>query len=109
MQTASNQYTQAQVQVNEFIRSVYNWMAIGLALTGVVAYSVASSRFMLQLIFGNSLVFFGLIIAELVLVFTIAGRIQKLQASTATGMFILYAALNGATLSAIFFCHHSVN
>jgi hypothetical protein len=34
--------TQVQTRVNSFVRSVYNWMAIGLALTGLVAYFVAS-------------------------------------------------------------------
>ena len=38
--------TQSQVIVNSFIRSVYNWMAIGLALTGFVAYYVSSSQTM---------------------------------------------------------------
>lgn len=102
MQSIPLERTQTQIRVNEFIRSVYNWMAIGLSLTGFVAYYVSNSEFLSRLIFGNQLVFFGLIISELVLVFSLAARVNKMQASTATGMFILYAALNGATLSAIF-------
>ena len=93
---------QVQVRVNQFIRSVYNWMAVGLGLTGLVALYVASSPSLIRLVFENKIVFFGLIIAELGLVFYLSARIQKLQASTATGMFLLYAALNGATLSFIF-------
>jgi hypothetical protein len=93
---------QAQILVNTFIRSVYNWMAIGLALTGVVAFYVSNSPSIQQLIFGNRLVFFGLIIGELALVFSLAARVNKMQASTATGLFVLNAALNGATLSSIF-------
>jgi hypothetical protein len=88
---------QAQILVNTFIRSVYNWMAIGLALTGVVAFYVSNSPSIQQLIFGNRLVFFGLIIGELALVFSLAARVNKMQASTATGLFVLYAVLNGAT------------
>lgn len=95
------QGAQTQVLVNSFIRSVYNWMAAGLALTGLVAFFVAGSETMLNIIFGNQLIFFGLIIAELGLVFTISARVHKMQASTATGLFLLYSALNGATLSAI--------
>jgi len=102
MQSIPLTRTQTQIRVNEFIRSVYNWMAVGLSLTGVVAYYVSNSEFLSRLIFGNQLVFFGLIISELVLVFSLAARVNKMQASTATGMFVLYAALNGATLSAIF-------
>ena len=96
------QKPETRIMVNEFIRSVYNWMAIGLGLTGFVAFYVSNSETMLRLIFGNKLIFFGLIIGELALVFSLSARINKMQASTATGLFILYAALNGATLSAIF-------
>jgi uncharacterized protein len=102
MQSIPLKRTHAQIRVNEFIRSVYNWMAIGLALTGFVAFFVSNSQAMMRLIFGNQLIFFGLIIGELALVFSISARVQKMQASTATSLFLLYAALNGATLSAIF-------
>lgn len=95
------QSTQSKVLVNRFIRSVYNWMAIGLALTGFVAFYVASSETLLRLIFGNPIIFFGLIIGELGLVFTISARVSKMKASTATSLFVLFAALNGATLSAV--------
>lgn len=105
MQPASLSRDQVQVQVNEFIRSVYNWMAIGLALTGLVAYFVSNSETMKSLIFGSPALFFGLIIAELGLVFGISARVQKMQSSTATKLFMLYAALNGATLSVIFLAY----
>ncbi len=102
MQSIPIQKVQADVRVNEFIRSVYNWMAVGLSLTGFVAFYVSNNEFLLRLIFGNQLIFFGLIIGELVLVFTLSARIQKMQVSTATGVFMLYAALNGVTLASIF-------
>lgn len=91
-----------EVLVNDFVRSVYNWMCIGLALTGVVALYVSSSEAMVQFVFGNKLVFFGLIIAELALVFSISARVNKMKAGTATTLFVVYAALNGVTLSFIF-------
>ena len=102
MQSIPLDKARAQVRVNEFIRSVYNWMAIGLGLTGVVAFYVSNSETLIKLIFGNQIIFFGLIIGELILVFTISARVHKMQASTATSLFVLYAALNGATISAIF-------
>ncbi|MES0445118.1 MAG: Bax inhibitor-1/YccA family protein [Desulfobacterales bacterium] len=102
MQSIPAQRTEAQIQVNTFIRSVYNWMAIGLGLTGFTALYVSNSETLLKMIFGNQLIFFGLIIGELVLVFSLASRVNKMQASTATSLFVLYAALNGVTLSAIF-------
>jgi len=94
-----------QVQVNSFIRSVYNWMGIGLGLTGLVALYVGNSQSMVELIFGNSLLFFGLIAAELGMVFYLSARVQKIQASTATALFVIYAALNGVTLSFIFIAY----
>ena len=97
--------TQTQVLVNSFVRSVYNWMAIGLGLTGFVAYYVSNSPSLLNIIFGNMIVFWGLIIGELVLVFTLAARVAKMKASTATAMFVVYAVLNGATLSVIFLAY----
>ena len=102
MRSVPFERTQSQILVNDFVRSVYNWMAVGLGLTGLVAFYVANSPSMLQLIFGNRLIFFGLIIGELALVFSISARVNRMSASTATALFVLYAALNGATLSSIF-------
>ncbi len=97
-----NAQTTTQVQVNGFIRSVYNWMAVGLGVTALVALFVASNESLMMLIRSNPIIFFGLMIAELALVFSISARVHKMQASTATGLFLLYSALNGATLSFIF-------
>ncbi len=93
---------QAQLQVNSFIRSVYNWMAIGLALTGFMAFYVANTPSIQRIVFGNPIVFYGLIIGELALVFFLSARVQKIRATTATAIFVFYAALNGVTLSFVF-------
>ena len=89
----------------DFIRRVYNWMGLGLALTAFVALYTTSNHYLLSLIFGNSLIFFGLIIGELALVIVLGAAINRLQASTATLLFFLYAALNGLTLSVIFIAY----
>ena len=99
MQSIPMQKTQVQVKVNSFVQSVYNWMALGLALTGVVAWFVAHNEPVLRFVYQARWVFF---IGELALVFVLAGRVHKMKASTATGMFMFYAALNGATMSFIF-------
>jgi len=91
-----------EVLVSDYVRSVYNWMGIGLALTGIVAFYVSSNETMRSLVFGNSLIFFALIIAELGLVFAISGMVNRMSAGTATALFIIYSALNGVTLSFIF-------
>lgn len=87
--------------LNAYMRGVYQWMAGGLGLTAIMAYMVASSPSLVQAIFGNPILFWGLIIAEFGLVMGISGGISKLSASTASGLFLLYSALNGVTLSAI--------
>ena len=99
MQSIPMERSQAQVRVNTFVRSVYNWMAIGLALTGAVAWFVAHNEPVLRFVYQARWLFF---IGELALVFMLAGRVHKMKASTATGMFMFYSALNGATMSFIF-------
>ena len=94
--------TRAEVLVSDYVRSVYNWMGIGLALTGFVAYYVSTNESLLRLIFGNPLILILLIIAELGLVFAIAGMVNRMSAGTATALFVIYSGLNGVTLSSIF-------
>jgi FtsH-binding integral membrane protein len=102
MQSVPVNQTRTQVVVNNFVRSVYNWMAVGLGLTGFVAFAVANNESLLRIVFGNQMLFFGLIIAELGLVFYLSARVSKISPSTATGLFMLYAGLNGVTISFIF-------
>ncbi len=94
-------------RVNSFIMSVYNWMAIGLGLTGFTAFYIAHSETMLQMIFGNRMIFYGIIFGELGLVFYLSARVQKIKASTATTLFVVYSILNGVTLSSIFIIYTS--
>ena len=90
-----------EVLVNAFVRSVYNWMCIGLALTGFIAYYVSSDPKLVMLIVGNPILFFGLIVAELAMVFALSGWVERMSPATATGLFVGYSALNGVTLSVI--------
>jgi hypothetical protein len=94
--------TRAEVLVSDYVRSVYNWMGIGLAVTGFVAYYVSTSESLLRMIFGNPLLLIVLIVAELGLVFGIAGMVNRMSAGTATALFVVYSGLNGVTLSSIF-------
>ena len=87
---------------NTLFQQVYGWMAGGLALTGLIAWYVSQSDALLSLVFGNQIVFFGLIIAELALVFGLSWGLTRMTATMATGAFLLYAALNGVTMAFIF-------
>lgn len=84
-----------------FMAAVYRWMTLGLALTAFVAFAVASSEQAIRFVLGNRLVFFGLVIAEFGLVVAISAAVNRLTAATAGGLFLLYSALNGATLSVV--------
>lgn len=88
--------------VGELMRNVYLWMTGGLALTGALAWVVANTPAILNIIFGNQVVLWGLIIAEFVLVIVLTAAINKLSFTAAALMFVLYSALNGVTLSSIF-------
>lgn len=93
--------SQVVVKQNALIRQVYAWMGGGLAVTAFMALVTLSSPAILEAVFGNRLVFYGLMIGELALVFTLSGAINKLSATTATLIFIAYSALNGVTLSVV--------
>ena len=80
-------------------------MTLALVITGFTAYGVATSPGILQAIYTNQILFWGLIIAEFALVFGVTAAINKLSLTTATLMFILYSVINGALLSYIFLAY----
>jgi FtsH-binding integral membrane protein len=96
----------AAVRVNDFVRSVYNWMFIGLALTGFTAFYM-SEHFNIN---ANRGLFIILVIAVIAIPLSISGMINRMSAATATGLFVLYSALMGAMLSTIFniYTHSSI-
>ena len=92
-------------KVTAFLRKVYGWMFAGLAITAATAYLVLGSPKVGTIVLGNPIVFFGLIAVELGLVFFLSARVDKMAPQTAAILFIVYSALNGATLSAILFSY----
>lgn len=89
----------AAERVGAFLRSVYGWMCAGLAITALVAVFVASSPSLVQAIATSRLVFWGLVIAQLGIVFVLSARVDRLAPATASLLFIAYSALTGVTLS----------
>ena len=94
--------SQSATVVGSLMKSVYMWMTLALGITGVVALYVAQSADLLYSIFSNSILFWGLIIAEFALVMVISARLLKMSFSSALMLFMLYSAINGLTLSVIF-------
>ena len=90
-----------------FLAKVFNLMALGLGITGVVAFLTANTGLAAAII--GSPLFIILIFAELGLVFYLSARVEKIQAATASGLFIGYSVLNGLTLSVIFLAYTSTS
>ncbi|MCC8375836.1 MULTISPECIES: Bax inhibitor-1/YccA family protein [Photorhabdus] len=93
---------QAGTGLQTYMAQVYGWMTCGLLLTAFVAWYVSQNQDLVVYIFSNSILFYGLIIAQFGLVFVLSGMINRIGASLATGLFMLYSALTGLTLSSIF-------
>jgi FtsH-binding integral membrane protein len=87
------------------MRKVYVWMALALVITGFTAYGVANSPAILQMIVSSKVLFFGIIIGELALVWGVSAAIGRLSLTTATLLFVLYSVLNGVTMSFIFLAY----
>ena len=95
------------VQEQTFIQRVYQWMAMGLGLTGLVAVGVASNPAFLRIFMGPGFIVAAL--AELALVFWLTASIQKISPQAAMAGFLVYSALNGATLSYMFLAYTGVS
>lgn len=94
--------TQVGVQQEVFVSKVYAWMSAALFITAFVAFIVASNDSLAKMFLSNRGIFYGLLIAEFLLVMGIGAMINNMSAATATVLFIGYAALNGLTFSVIF-------
>lgn len=88
-------------RVGAFLRSVYGWMFVGLGITAVIAYGVASSPSVVEAIVYNPALFWVIVIAQLGLVFILSFKVRDLAPGAAAGLFILYSALTGVTLSVV--------
>ena len=86
--------------VSTVMRKTFGWMAMCLLITALTAMGFVNSGLFYHI--ASSGAMWLLIIAELVLVFVLSARINKMSVATATIMLIVYSALNGVTLSFIF-------
>ena len=91
-----------------YFGKIYNYMAGGLAMSGAVAYMVAHTS-LRELFYrtsvngvGYSLLGFIAILSPLALIFMISSAINRLNTARAQGLFWLFSALMGVSLSNIF-------
>lgn len=102
-QVSKGQYqTSTKVVANTLVRSVYIWMCTALLLTGATASLVAGSPRLLEIVFSNSIFFWGLLIAQFGLVWAISAKVTSFSLPTLSGLFMLYSVLTGVTFSIYF-------
>ncbi len=88
-------------RVGAFLSKVYGWMFVGLLITAVIAFAVASTPVLIETLILNRLLFWILLFAQLGVVFYLSARVNKVAPTTAAGLFVLYSALVGVTTSVI--------
>lgn len=100
----------ADAAVAAFMWRTYRWMSAGLGLTGIVAYVVSQTPAIYEVVFANPIVFYGLLIGEVVMVIAFSAMVGRVSFLAAAAMFLAYSALNGVTMSFIFlmYTHSSV-
>jgi FtsH-binding integral membrane protein len=103
-QQQTHGFSEAQVAAENaaFMRKVYAIMAAGLCVTAIAALVVANSPTLTRLIIGNRPVFYGLLFAELGMVWLFASWADRMSAVGAAALFYTYAVTNGLTLSVFF-------
>lgn len=89
-------------QTNAVMKRVYVRMFIGLLVSAFCALGVASSQTAMAFLFGNQLVFWGMLIAMIAMAFIIPARLQKMSSGAVLGCFVLYSALMGCWLAPLF-------
>ncbi len=101
MQSRTFSDVRAAAAPRTLLARVYGWMTVGLLVTAATAFATLNSAFLLETILTNRVLFFGLIIAELGLVFYLSARVMQMSTQTASALFLLYAALNGITMAVV--------
>ena len=95
----SYQKEELSTTVNQVMKNIFMLMSLALALTGYVSYLIMSNEEILIKLLSNTMVFHGLLIAELIMVIVMSAMINKMSFPAAMALFALYSALNGVTLS----------
>ena len=88
--------------INTYIQKVYLWMFVGLVITSITAYFVSQDPDLYNVILGNDIVFYGLLIAQFIAAITIVAFIKRIPDNLAEITFAVYCFLTGLTLSIIF-------
>ncbi|MDE7180594.1 MAG: Bax inhibitor-1/YccA family protein [Muribaculaceae bacterium] len=91
-----------QAQTNSVLKRVYLRMTIGLIISAFVALGVASSPSLLYFFYGHSIVYIGMFIVMIAMAWIIPSRLNRMSTGAVLGCFLLFSALMGASLAAVF-------
>ncbi|MFO7818936.1 MAG: Bax inhibitor-1/YccA family protein [Halanaerobacter sp.] len=92
----------------EIFTRVFGWMALALGITALVSMLTIRSG-LIRPILSNPIIFYGLIIGELIMVWILSSKIGSMSIGIAKLIFFAYAAVNGLTFSAIFIAYTSTS
>jgi uncharacterized protein len=88
-------------EIQVVFSQVYLLMTLGLVVTAVVAAWVSVTPSLLRFIYSSVWVPLGLMLVQIVLVIALSAAIARLSTGVAVGLFLVYSALLGVSLSAI--------
>lgn len=107
--TSSFQSSSSAIQMHKMMPKVYGWMFAGLCTTAFASAYVLSDISIVEALVLNRLVFFGLIIAQFLLVGFLAVRVYSMSKTVVASVFLGYSLLNGVTLSIVFLIYTSTS
>lgn len=95
----------AITQTNTVLKKVYVRMFIGLLVSAFCALGVASSETLLQIFVVNRWMYWGMFIAMLAMAWILPAKLTTMKTTTALGLFLLFSAMMGTSLSVIFLAY----
>lgn len=99
-------YRDSQIEFASGLMSrIFGWMSIGLATTGIVAYTLGHSSAFFNCIKEQPFIIFGLLIIQLVIALGLSFGVTKFNYSTSVVLFLLYSFITGVTFSTLFWVY----
>jgi FtsH-binding integral membrane protein len=100
-------YSSVQTDTTSYMSKVFGWMSVGILLTGVIASWMSGQEALMATLASHWLLYLGLAVVEIALVIWLAAKADDMDPTLAKALFLVYAALNGVTLSVIFLVYTS--
>lgn len=99
-------YATDERSIASFFNAVYAWMAVGLALTAVVAWFVSRTPALLEIIYAGKAMVIVMALGAFGIAWYVQSQIHRISTGLATGLFLLYATVIGAMISYVFILYN---